>query len=143
MNTHVLLKGGLEEIHLGRTECHRLRCLFNLICFPLWQCYCLVFSITFFSLSVLWFWSCELMLGWVSLKGFCTAWLKSIFLQGRFAKASVWHLCNFSAQGFLYKVGILEPWILESRPWLYILRRYFPLSGYPDWDKLMLIVFLG
>lgn len=62
----------------------------------------LCFQLPFlFSLGVLWFLGHELMLGWVLLKGFCTAWLKSTFLQGRFAKAFLWHLCNFSPQGFL------------------------------------------
>lgn len=109
LSTLVLLKG---DFLLGRTECLRLKCLVNLICFPLWHCYSLVFSITFFfSLSVLWFLSCELMLGWVLLKGFCTAWLKSTFLQGRFAKAFLWHLCNFSVQfSELGRYWNLNPW---------------------------------
>jgi len=43
----------------------------------------------------------QLMLGWVLFRGFCAVWLGGTFLQGRFAKDFLGHLCNFSAWNFL------------------------------------------
>ena len=80
-------------------------CGFSVLPAFLYDSITLVFSVTclfFFSplvclcVCVCDFSSGQLMLGWVLFRGFCAVWLGGTFLQGRFAKDFLGHLCNFS-----------------------------------------------
>ena len=106
-----------KKIHLGRTVLtYNGLDYYGFSVFPafLYDSITLVFSVTclfFFSLleclcvcvcvCVYDFSNGQLMLGWVLFRGFCAVWLGGTFLQGRFAKDFLGHLCNFSAWSFL------------------------------------------
>lgn len=100
-----------------------------------------VFSYLFFLDCFVSFELCTL--AWLHLysREFCVARLEGTSLQ-RFAGLffGTWGNSSFSAWGFLNQVGIFEPWILECRLWLQILRWHFsPLMWTPNWDCLIFL----